>query len=583
MVPVSVMQTVQTGFGYAVLNNHTKIVKIILSHCGSNHVSKYHQQQQQAAKLRRVSKNKSKSMIHLSGFNDHNGAKNHTRLATSTAIATTDGGIAIGDGATAASSASDDTEDDALTDDEVDDEDEDTNVEETDDDVEPTMFELSKIPLLQSGGSKFYTADLFDLVCEQRNFRMLRLLIQFDSWPLLSPNSRGLHGVFCRKGYLKWIRYLLTLFPYIINMPLIHNDINSTMIHTSIIYDRVDYVKYLLNNFGSSMQFEFDKFVDEKQHQINLPIPILLLAVQNINMKNMSSSIEIIEILLQKGADVNWSPKVSLKQQEHLLMKNNVTHNDHIEFDFDPEYHEHKLLYYSFQHPNAIKTPLTSDVAGSPKNVTKSKSRKNTAKSRTAPSSPIMNTPSNKNTMVFGSMLAGLVHKFVNTYNQIAYHLNKNAKYGKKYAMQHLSDILALFMLYGVDFERMEFQHVWMEYDYFSLRWNVNNFPYNMCTTKDQFIFLQKVFKKALKKYPMKLLQAIQGIFDNEYLYWFDEDLSLYIDELMDIFEQYIIPYSIYDALIFESMHYYAPYTPEVSSPESADFVFAYQRSPQVE
>jgi len=110
MVPVSVMQTVQTGFGYAVLNNHTKIVKIILSHCGSNHVSKYHQQQQQAAKLRRVSKNKSKSMIHLSGFNDHNGAKNHTRLATSTAIATTDGGIAIGDGAAAASSASDDTE-----------------------------------------------------------------------------------------------------------------------------------------------------------------------------------------------------------------------------------------------------------------------------------------------------------------------------------------------------------------------------------------------------------------------------------------------------------------------------------------
>ena len=51
----------------------------------------------------------------------------------------------------------------------------------------------------------------------------------------------------------------------------------------------------------------------------------------------------------------------------------------------------------------------------------------------------------------------------------------------------------------------------------------------------------------------------------------------------MDIFEQYIIPYSIYDALIFESLHYYAPYTPEVSSPESADFMFAYQRSPIVE
>ncbi len=32
------MNSIQTGFGYAVLNNHTKIIKIILTHCGSNNI-----------------------------------------------------------------------------------------------------------------------------------------------------------------------------------------------------------------------------------------------------------------------------------------------------------------------------------------------------------------------------------------------------------------------------------------------------------------------------------------------------------------------------------------------------------------
>ena len=60
-----------------------------------------------------------------------------------------------------------------------------------------------------------------------KNFKMLRLLLEYDSWPLLSPNSRGLHGIFCKKGYLKWIKYLLHLFPYIVNMPLIRSDVTK--------------------------------------------------------------------------------------------------------------------------------------------------------------------------------------------------------------------------------------------------------------------------------------------------------------------------------------------------------------------
>ena len=69
---------------------------------------------------------------------------------------------------------------------------------------------------------------------------------------------------------------------------------------------------------------------------------------------------------------------------------------------------------------------------------------------------------------------------------------------------------------------------------------------------------------------------------DNDYIYWFEE-IHEYKDDIFNIFEKYIIPYSMFDALSFESLNYCAPYTPEVSSPESVDFIFQYQRSPVVE
>ncbi len=219
------------------------------------------------------------------------------------------------------------------------------------------------------------------------------------------------------------------------------------------------------------------------------------------------SQIEIIDILLQQNANINWIPHNTLAQQKHLFPADY--------FDELDEYSDHKLLSYD--------------------------------------------------TMLIGSMLSALIYKFVFCFKNV--HENN-----KKSALEHLSNILSLFMLYGIDFEHMEVQHLWLEYDHFSKRWNLHNFPYNICKTKPEFIFIQKIFKKSLRKYPEKLLTEITSI----------ESLH-FNDELINIFKDYIIPYSVYDALMFESLHYYAPYTPDVSSPESVDFMFAYQRSPVVE
>ncbi len=249
------MSTIQTAFGYAVLNNHTKVIKIILTHCGSNamYTQKYHNKN----KTRKLKK-KTKSM---SDFMIHKHKKVHKSSCSSSPLSPS-----------ASSCSSSD-----LSDDEFDDE--------YDDD-----FAESGDQLLHNGMSKFYTSDLFDLVCEQKNFKMLQLLIQYDSWPLLSPNSRGLYGVFCKKGYLKWVKYLLQISPYIVNMPLMSTDINSTMIYTSIANQRYEYAKFLLNHY----QIELIQPVSG--------IPILLLTIMSLNLKNITHQVYVRKMCEVFGA-----------------------------------------------------------------------------------------------------------------------------------------------------------------------------------------------------------------------------------------------------------------------------------------
>merc|ERR1712154_753537 len=133
---------------------------------------------------------------------------------------------------------------------------------------------------------------------------------------------------------------------------------------------------------------------------------------------------------------------------------------------------------------------------------------------------------------------------------------------------------------FGIDFEHSQNEHIWMKFDQNCSKWNVYNFPYNVCSSKDEFIFLQKCIKKSLKKYPKQLLNEIKQIVCSQYVYWMDEDS---VEQIVLMFELYIIPYSMYDALIFESIHYSCANmydSQECSSPESGEFMFAYQRSP---
>ncbi len=52
------------------------------------------------------------------------------------------------------------------------------------------------------------------------------------------------------------------------------------------------------------------------------------------------------------------------------------------------------------------------------------------------------------------------------------------------------------------------------------------------------------------------------------------------MQRLLALMEEMVIPFAVYDAMIFEALHYADPVTPEGSSPESDDFVFEYQLTP---
>ena len=144
-----------------------------------------------------------------------------------------------------------------------------------------------------------------------------------------------------------------------------------------------------------------------------------------------------------------------MKKQQHLLAENNKDNDNDIEFDFDPEYHEHNLMYYSFQHPNYMKIPETQ------RKKAKDKDKDNLKKPSSARSDKNKESiiPNHPKTMVLGSMLAALCYKFVECYKQVLFQINKNPNI-TKYALEQLSEILSLFMLYGIDFEHKEFQHV---------------------------------------------------------------------------------------------------------------------------
>eukprot|EP01083_Nonionella_stella_P197113 724891_1 len=445
------IQAIQTGFGYAVLHNHTKIVKMILTHFGSNNTS--------FNTIINNTKKKKKKTKSMTDFMIQRDLRPRTSSHTS--------GSSVGS-----------DYDDEYVDEEVDDQ----------------TVNNSKL-----NTSRFYTSDLFDLVCERQNLSMLQILIEYDSWPLLSPSSRGLYRIFGSAGYLKWIKYLLEISPYIINMPLVSSDIHSTMMCTAMRHNRFEYTQYILSAFGTKLQ----------QLQMDIPWPLLLVSIMNLNANtvHLPQAIDIqSQLLLHAPHQVNWCPAHCLREANQWLDI----------FDLiEVQYCDHQLTYY--------------------------------------------------NGVVLGSILAAICHKSVTIYRTMKLS-------DEKQILHCLSDMLSTAMLYGIDFnQHNEFQHVWMTYDANKYRWNISNFPYNVCHTKQEFIFLQKMFKKALKKYPIKLLNTCCPFIDHQ---------------LIQIFKKIIIPYASYDALIFESLHWTKPINDtdqDLSEPESVEFMFAYQRSPVVE
>ena len=177
--------------------------------------------------------------------------------------------------------------------------------------------------------------------------------------------------------------------------------------------------------------------------------------------------------------------------------------------------------------------------------------------------------------VLIGSLLSAIMAAMLDCFRESV----ESGTQDRRPAVRSCAKMLSLFMLHGIDFEGAEFQHLWMDYDETIRRWNVHEFPYSVSTAKRELMFLQRVCKKALRRHPVMVMAVISDMVNGGDMDWLEMSQKE-IQKLLSIFEAVIIPFAVYDAMIFESMNYANPITPEGSSPESDEFVFEYQQTP---
>lgn len=175
---------------------------------------------------------------------------------------------------------------------------------------------------ITSKSSLFYdetTSNLLDIVVENGNLKMFEILVEHDSWPLITAKMNGNEGIagfhdvesqqfecseaLCRlvsdHGFEHWIEFAVEQQPEILRVPFLVNE--------SLKSGHLEYVDLILERWG---------------HRMDITPTLLFVLLNRMVIGNMDFAAEIMEKLLDSAGvrDLEWRPSGSLREQWYVMI-----------------------------------------------------------------------------------------------------------------------------------------------------------------------------------------------------------------------------------------------------------------------